>query len=297
MSSKEKEFLNQSDSNFEEILKSTSKLKVPPSKVGKEATWDIIMQSIDKNDKKEAKIVNISPRTIWISVAASLLVFFTITTLVYKYSTVQIQALKGSYANHILPDNSEVKLNADSQIEYREYGWINNREIKLSGEAFFSVKKGTRFTVITDFDRKIVVTGTKFNVFARGTQFEVKCFEGSVTVETPNTKNTALVKGEGLSVNSTTEQPTTIKLDSIEAPKWTVGEFYFNDRPLSLVFDELSRQFNITLNISGDISPEKRKYTGYFKKNSLTQALDLVCLPMGITYQISSDSTSVRIIR
>ena len=296
MSKEEKNILNNSsDSNFEEIIKATSKLKVPPSKLGKEATWDILMQSIDTKDKKETKTVSISSRTTWLSVAASLIVLFTISTLVYKYSLVQVESLKGTFANVLLPDSSEVKLNADSKIEYRKYGWVKNREIKLTGEAFFSVKKGERFTVITDFDRKIVVTGTKFNVFARGEQFEVKCFEGSVNVETSKINRVALVKGKGISIRNIKELPLTLELDSIESPKWIIGEFYFNDRSLNLVFEELSRQFNIKVSISEGIAPESRKYTGYFKKNSLKQALNLVCLPMGLTYQISSDSTSVKI--
>jgi hypothetical protein len=47
-----------------------------------------------------------------------------------------------------------------------------------------------------------------------------------------------------------------------------------------LVFDEIARQFNVTIvkNL-----PD-RHYTGYFNKSVLKEAFDHVCLPMGLTW-------------
>jgi len=282
------------DSNFESFFEATSKLKVPSSNLGKEAAWDKLVQSIELENPKKTKVVSISSSTVWISIAATLLALFTIASLTYRYTKVEFLSPKGNIASIFLPDSSDVKLNADSRIEYRRFGWLSSREVKLSGEAFFSVKHGSRFTVLTENDRKIIVTGTKFNVFARGIQFEVKCFEGSVRVETPKSKPIALAKGEGISFSKTEQLPKQIEIDSTAEPKWVNGEFFFNNLPFNEVLDELSRQFNISITPIG-FAPETRNYTGFFKRKNLTQALDLVCIPMGLTYQVSSDSTSVRI--
>jgi len=296
MSSEESDILkNNSESNFESLMEASSKLKVPSSKFGKEDAWNMIMQSIDQGGAEKTKVVSFSPSTIWISVAAALLLLFTITTLTYIYSSIDAISPKGSLTNLILPDSSEVILNADSRIEYRKYGWLSNREIKLYGEAYFTVKHGNRFTVLTDFNRKIVVLGTKFNIFSRGIQLEVKCFEGSVSVETPKAQPIALAKGKGVHFSKFEELPQPLDLDSLSTPKWIEGEFYFKNIALKEVFDELSRQFNASINYSADVSPETRNYTGFFKHSNLTQALDLICLPMGLSYQISSDSTSIRV--
>ncbi|NVO10246.1 MAG: FecR family protein [Bacteroidales bacterium] len=296
MSKKEREILNgNSDSDFERFLESTSKLKVPSSNLGKEAVWDKLMQSIEQESTKKTKVASISPLIVRLSVAATLTAIFTIATLSYKYSTLEFVSQKGSTANIVLPDSSAIILNADSRIEYRRFGWLSDREIKLNGEAYFSVKHGNRFSVLTEFNRNIIVTGTKFNVFARGAQFEVKCFEGSVRVETPKTKSITLSKGKGINLSVKCESPQPIEVDSTSTtPKWIAGDYYFNNSPLSEVLDELSRQFNVSINFQG-FKPEARNYTGFFKRKNLTQALDLVCIPMGLTYQISSDSTSIKI--
>ncbi len=294
MNKEDNDILNgNTDDSFDKMIEFTSKLKVPVSNQGKEAAWGKLMQSIEQNSNVDVQIVRLSSqRKLWYGIAATILVLITVATLTYNYSVVEFQMLKGGIANRVLPDSSEVMLNADSRIEYRRYGWLANREIKLNGEAFFSVKKGSRFTVITEFNRRVIVTGTRFNVFARGDQFEVKCFEGSVVVEIPTVRNIALTQGKAIRYNNVKEIPAQFVLDSIAEPTWTKGEFYFNDTPLNLVFDELSRQFNVAINTNG-VDPEKRVYTGFFTRSSIAQALDLVCIPMGLTHQISSDSTSV----
>jgi len=293
MSNEEKILNDSNEKDFEKFLEMTSKFKVPASSQSKEAAWDKLVQSIDQKEKQEAKVVMFASRKVWYSIAASLVVLFTIAALTYRYSTVEIELSKGEITNRILPDGSEVQLNADSKISYRKFGWLLNREIKLNGEAFFSVKHGNKFTVITDYNRKVTVTGTKFNVFARGPQFEVNCFEGSVIVETPTTKPISVTKGTGIKFSKIEEEPEQILLDSIPEPTWTKGEFYFDNTPLNVVFDELSRQFNVSVDIR--IEVEKRMYTGFFKKDQLIKALDLVCIPMGLTYQISTDSTHITI--
>ena len=58
------------------------------------------------------------------------------------------------------------------------------------------------------------------------------------------------------------------------------------------MLDEVSRQFDVTIKADG-VDPTVRNYTGFFKRDHLVQALDLVCIPMELTYQISTDSTSV----
>lgn len=282
-----------SKDNFDEVLRISSRLKVPPSSQGKDAAWDKLMSSIQENNFGEVKVVPlIASRKLWYSVAASLILFIAVSSLTYRYRMVEFQLSKGQTASWFLPDSSEVVLNADSKIEYRRYGWLSNRNISLNGEAFFSVKHGSRFTVVADYNRKVIVTGTKFNVLSRGHHFEVKCFDGSVIVQTSSSKTIPLTKGIGVSVEKIGDSPKQITLDSIPKPAWIYGEYYFSNVPLSLVLDEFSRQFNVIV-ITKGVDPLTRNYTGYFKRNNIVQALDLICIPMGLSYLISSDSTSV----
>jgi ferric-dicitrate binding protein FerR (iron transport regulator) len=65
----------------------------------------------------------------------------------------------------LLPDSSLVWLNAGSRIEYPERFDSETRNVKLSGEAYFSVhpEKERKFTVQTDHI-KVNVIGTRFTV-------------------------------------------------------------------------------------------------------------------------------------
>jgi ferric-dicitrate binding protein FerR (iron transport regulator) len=79
------------------------------------------------------------------------------------------------------------------------------------------------------------------------------------------------------------------KFDLSEAD-WRNGEFIFSDTPLNEVFMELGRQFNIKIKAQ---SHEGRIYTGRFSNKNLQEALQLICLPMGLTYRIENDSSVV----
>ena len=80
-----------------------------------------------------------------------------------------------------LPDNSEVILNSNSTITFNKNKWKSNRHLTLDGEAFFKVQKGEKFTVNTEIG-EVTVLGTKFNVKERTNYFEVKTYEGLVSV-------------------------------------------------------------------------------------------------------------------
>ena len=66
-----------------------------------------------------------------------------------------------------LSDGSTVKLNANTRMEYPESFDVNIRKVKLTGEAFFEVKRDTlRPFFIETANASIEVLGTSFNVSA-----------------------------------------------------------------------------------------------------------------------------------
>jgi len=141
----------------------------------------------------------------------------------------------------VLPDNSEVTLNADSQLSYSIKNWTEERNISLNGEAFFKVAKGKRFTVATEAGT-VAVLGTQFNVENRDGFFEVTCFEGlvSVTYEGKEIKlpaGTSFVAVNGQIVESQDARGT--------EPSWLNDESTFKSIPLKYVLREFERQHNI----------------------------------------------------
>jgi hypothetical protein len=51
------------------------------------------------------------------------------------------------------------------------------------------------------------------------------------------------------------------------------------------VIRELERQFKVEINASDMI--QARHYSGYFKNDHLIRALEYVCTPMNLNYQVS----------
>src|SRR5690606_22489623 len=105
-------------------------------------------------------------------------------------------AAAGEKTEFLLPDNSKVVLNSDSEAEYKSWNWNKKRSVELKGEAFFKVAKGKTFDVNTSLG-KVTVVGTQFNVKARDNRFDVTCFEGKVKVTYKN-EEVFLTPGESV---------------------------------------------------------------------------------------------------
>jgi len=221
----------------------------------------------------------------WItSVAASVVIFFGIWYLYIRKPFFEVAVTKGQHIEYQLPDGSEVAMNADSKITFRKNNFIENREMKLEGEAFFSVKKGKKFTIVTKF-ADIRVLGTSFNVFVRYDSLKVSCFTGKVCV-TSGDQSLIITPGESI----TLRYGTLIKFEDKNinsVGSWRNGEFYFENTPLSFVFKEIERQFNVNFVVT---KMNKEYFTGSFTNKNLVNALDIVCIPMGLTYEIGSNS-------
>lgn len=250
-----------------------------PSKRSKEDVWATISRTITSDAKPKYRWF--TPTT-W-AVAASIAVFLAIGSLILTHTT-RIASAKGEHLSVVLPDGSNVLLNSESQLSYQKYMWWKKREVTLRGEGFFKVMKGRRFEVRTG---KYVtsVLGTSFNVFARNNEVRVSCFTGKVGVR-EITSGAQTVLTPGLGVEGNTGSLGSVEKISDKQKGWTKGEFYFDDVPLTDVFAEIERQFNVKVSSKGF---DNRRYSGYFNNKSLSQALELVCVPMQLEHKITSN--------
>ena len=147
-----------------------------PETTSKEAAWEILSRRIETEDNREKfNKPFISKIFIPLTVAASLALVAVISVLLYRYTGESvIEVGRGQTATITLPDNTEVWINSDSRLSYRTRGWKNKRSVRLEGEAFFNVTRGSGFTV--EFEIGFIeVFGTSFNLFARQNNFEVIC--------------------------------------------------------------------------------------------------------------------------
>ncbi|TXK75287.1 FecR family protein [Mesonia sp. HuA40] len=235
-----------------------------------------------KKQKRRKRILN------WVSSAAAILVIALVAFWFTQQNIVLIDTANAQQKNLELPDGSLAKLNAGSQIKYHSNKWKKERQLQLKGEAYFEVKKGEKFSVQTPIG-KVEVLGTAFNVKQRQNFFNVTCFEGLVRVI--KEQDTLALPG-GQSVSFYKNEYTTTQITDA-APSWLTGQSKFKRVPLTLVIQEIERQYDVKVLIE-NIDLEKNSYfTGSFTHSNLDMALKSVCIPFGLTYHIDGKTVNL----
>ena len=180
-----------------------------------------------------------------------------------------------------LSDGSSVNLNDGSSIKFNSGIFTNTRKIHLVGEGLFKVTKGEKFTVFSK-NGKVEVLGTEFNVRAWGDKLKVECYEGIVRV-TKLSQSFTLTQGESVILE---RGKGSIKVPiSNNQPDWANGISTYQDESISEVFNEISRQFDIKI----DLKNTNQKFTGQFTHDDLNAALESVCLPLGLEFDVNQE--------
>ncbi len=252
--------------SFEQQLKYA---QLPEGK-GKEKIWAAIVNELPGTRTHSGQNLR------WWAAAASLVLMAFLSYLYWSNGVYSYATARAEMTAITLPDESVVTLNADSRLEVSKR-W--NRQVQLEGEAFFEVVKGSTFEVKTP--KGIVqVLGTSFNVNTRANQLTVQCKTGRVAVQVPVIKHQSVLR-PGDEFKLVNQSPRKISNDSDRYGKWTEGEFHFDNAPLQTVMDEISRQFDIPIELQLETP---RQFTGYFKNTTINDALETVCLPLGLTF-------------
>jgi transmembrane sensor len=233
-------------------------------------------------EKKPVKHVNFVKY--WVAAASIIFLISGIWALFIYQPVENIVAEKGQHADYRLPDGTFITLNADSKISFSKKKFNKQRQVQMDGEAFFNVQKGSTFTINTPL-AAIKILGTSFNVFSRDNIFKVSCFTGKIII-TSGLQSSTITPGEMAYLENNTLKIMQ-KADISTSAQWRVGEFNFENASLNLVLDEIERQFNVTFVASGLTDKD---FTGSFTNRNLVEALDIVCIPMGLTYEIGSNS-------
>ena len=278
--------MNKDKGHIEEEL--FNKLDVP-FRQSKEEVWESLSKKIDEQnaEQKTTKVISIS----WVRYAAAAVICLLLgLTAFFRFHVEMFKCKRGEQLIHILPDGSEIKLNAASEVSYHPYWWKLKRELNFEGEAFFNVKKGSAFKVISNAGTTEVL-GTSFNISTRNSGYTVLCSTGRVRVtENLNGQEViiepnmmAFIDDNGLKVKK--------EVDESLHLGWMLGKFNFNAVSLLYVFEELERQYDINI-VADRKEAAKQSYTGFFKKtNEPELSLDLICKSFDLNFVKQGDNT------
>ncbi|HMG91445.1 MAG TPA: FecR domain-containing protein [Chryseolinea sp.] len=260
--------------SLKKIILGSKNLGVREKRTKAEA-WDLLASQIEEKD--HSKVVRLKPYVL-ISIAASLTLIVVAAYLIFMLPET-VNAPKGEHTSHILPDGSQVWLNADSKISYRDFGQQENRKVTLRGEAYFDVREGGSFEVTGEYGT-VRVLGTSFNVSQRE-GLRVSCFRGSVEVTSSDGKTVRLKAGNTTLTKEHT-LTTPARFNAEKEASWLTGDFYFDSASFEQVLAELERQFNVDVIYD---AKDPRTYTGYFNNRDLDEALQLIFQPMSLSFR------------
>ncbi|OJJ15343.1 hypothetical protein BKI52_38665 [marine bacterium AO1-C] len=277
------------------VLDLNLKIEIPQTRI--DNLWEQIDQGIQQGGGKktsDTKTRSLSLRRFY-AVAASVIILIGAFFIIRNFNqgpTVEMTAM-GEQKKVELPDGSTATLNADSRISYQSSDWKQERNLKLSGEAFFEVKKGSKFEVETN-KGTVAVLGTSFNVFDRNNALKVECVTGKVKL-TGKLGSAVQILEPGMGAKIDQGKLSKYSFDKTEASKWTSGEFNYTETSLPQVFAEVTRQFNVRFEYKTDI--KDKLYTGGFSnKEDLAAALQFICEPMNLKYTIQTNGTKTVVI-
>ena len=241
-------------------------------------------QNIVDSKPSTVKVVPLFSQT-WFRVASIIVVFVGLAFFMKSYITKTITSENGQTSMWSLPDNSQVTLNAGSEICYKKLNWENDRVITLEGEAYFKVAKGKKFVVSTNLG-KVSVLGTQFDVKARNERFDVSCYEGRVKVDY-DSQSVIITKGQHVAFEN--GKALEISGSNATAPEWINDEVAFQQEKLLNIVAELNRQYDIEINVKGTAD---QLFTGTLPLNNLGEALQILTS----TYHLKTINENGRII-
>lgn len=241
---------------------------------------------LKKATTKKSKVVPLNYKNFY-KYAAAVIVLLISSYFLFFNNSVNFSTQYAETKTFNLPDESEVILNANSNVSFNKKDWKNSRDIQLKGEAFFKVKKGKSFTVNTSVG-KITVLGTQFNVKERKNYFEVKTYEGLVSV---NYNNSLIKLAKGKMFKVINGKVDTLNTFDINNKSWLQKESNFKSTPLQFVLDDLQNQYDCIIKTK-NVNLEQL-YTGGFTHKDINVALQAVTIPLQLSYKIEEKNITI----
>lgn len=249
-----------------------------PYEKTREEVWAALNEKL--TEKPSPKILVFSSYKLAFRIAAAVILLAGIFSVLRFYTTT-ISCPTGQHLSYTLPDGSTIEMNADSRMAFNPLWWRFARKLNFEGEGYFMVEKGKKFEVVSDFGSTVVL-GTSFNIYSRDSEYKVTCITGKVKVISFTSDEAVLSPEYEARVDSDGNIVVWKDTNTGVSNAWINNMFNFNARPLIQVFNEIGRQYDVTIMFKTKLD---YSYTGYFSKDRpVEEVLTLVCKPFGLTF-------------
>ncbi|RYF53963.1 MAG: FecR family protein [Cytophagaceae bacterium] len=212
---------------------------------------------------------------------------------------VEVENTKKTPKYLTLEDGSTVTLYANSRLRYPKQFTASQREVYLSGKAFFTITKNPKRPFWVHADRlSTQVLGTSFLVSTEGenTKVEVRSGRVSVYTRTDMQQTRQLQKNELVGVVLTANQQVTFNEKEDRLVKSVVqqpitlrpviaSEYMFDEAPIAQVFNQLEKTYGLAVTYDS-LTVKNCFITANLAGEGLFEKLNLVCLISHSTYEI-----------
>lgn len=288
----------------------------------------------EREMNKRYSIIGLKNLNRILSIAAILCIIFVSAFLLYKNSITKPNHIYsefivpyGSKSRINLPDSSVIWINAGSKLKYSNQFGAKNRNVFLSGEAYFEIKESKHpFVVITN-KINIGVVSTKFNVKAYPEEktVETTVLEGTVEIYntlSSNTKtdkiilksnqhvaflfktpNEDFVKDSITGKNEITESrkqfidvKPNVTINKVDNPEifssWKDDRWLIKSEELQSLAKKLERKYDIKIVFKNE-SLKKYVFSGILKDETVEQVLEAIKLTAPIGFELENNVVSL----
>lgn len=237
-----------------------------------------------------------------VGVAASLIIgILGIGSFFFQYlglresflpSMITVESNDNSRTRLVLPDGTEVCLNSGSSITYPSHYTDGERNVTLSGEAYFKVTHNEKKPfVVSALDKKykVKVLGTEFNIqaYRDDNVIQTTLIAGSVQVDIQgrNTK-TVLLPSQKAIYSLQNNELEVVSANTDRETDWMYSRLVFKKTPMPEVLARLSRFYKVEFDVRNKII-DTYTFTGTFEDRPLYQVLDYMKISSQIDYNIT----------
>lgn len=185
---------------------------------------------------------------------------------------------KGEIRKLLLPDSTEVWLNAGSVLVYPSHFGGGERNVTLVGEAFFKVRHIDNQPFMVSVNHLVVKDiGTSFNIqsYPNWDDTRVTLKEGIVSVSDGH-GDYRLSPNQQLVYSNLTGHVNVRDVDANEYVAWSSGELQFNDVPLPTVLKLLENRYDVHFQILTDKHDSQRVRLRFDSHESIRGILSVI---------------------
>ncbi len=239
--------------------------------------------------KPEVPVKKLNPFPLWLrAMAASVLLlaglFLVFNQLPEKGDKMLSFSTGGSGIKKVnLPDGTEVTLNLYSKLEIKEGFNRQERRVKITGEAFFDVKKDSlKPFIVESGSLQTHVLGTAFNVeyYEGEQQTRVSLLRGKVRVQKTKgeARNSDLLPGQMLVYDRQNNQARTEAIAVRDVAGWMESRIIFNDVPLADAISRLKQRYNLHIQLEEGVTLDRKFVTGEYSQGAVEEVLQAILL-------------------